>query len=725
MGANLDPTNVEALEKSVNDSAERVSTIWVSFLLFGLYLVIAAGGTTHRKLFLEEPVRLPALNIDLPLVGFFLIAPLLFVIFHAYVLVQVLLLARTAAAYDDAVERTFPLASDRARVRQRLANTLFAQIFAGSPREREGVLGVLLRLMAWLTLAFGPIVVLLTLEVMFLPYHDIGATGIHRSLVAIDLILVLLLWPAALDAKQGVVWRTLMKYSPALLIALGLFVIALLASFPTERHSDWFRSAEEARAECNGLRWFRFSDRLILSRESFVDQKKLQDIQTLANERGLKKAYLGGRMQGVRERDLSCARFDSVDLRRADFNGANLQGAEFFDTDLRGASLAAANLSGVEFRGFGNNLQETNFSVARLRGADLSFADLRGANLDGAMLQGAKLRGAMLQGARLTGAWLQGADLSGASLQGADLRAAQLQGANLSEASLQGANLGPYDFTGRVDDYTTHFLGDLPSPFADRFVVGGISAAYKVWDINKNYEKDEWRAIKLEVQLAGADLNRADLHGAMLTRARLEGADLTKAQLQSADLSEAQLAGARLDGASLALADLRQAYLWRATGAQCSDAQVVEPQVEVSSTAADLERFIQRSILDVPEPSKHKVEATLRARLVSETTEEQAYEKIWLNCEANVLSRSEWEKRRAADLIALGCGVGRNQKNSKYVANAMAVRFQLPTQPPSPHDRAIISGILGLDKPCSGATELDEDTKEALRTLLRSGSDSQ
>jgi hypothetical protein len=75
------------------------------------------------------------LNIDLSLIGFYTLAPLLFVIFHVYVLVQVLLLARTAAVYNEAVERTFPATSDRTRVRQRLANTLFAQIFAGSPES--------------------------------------------------------------------------------------------------------------------------------------------------------------------------------------------------------------------------------------------------------------------------------------------------------------------------------------------------------------------------------------------------------------------------------------------------------------------------------------------------------------------------------------------------------------------------------------------------------------
>src|SRR5215208_6663190 len=117
MAEKLDPFDVAALERSLNDSAVRVSTIWVSFLIFSLYLLVAAATVEHRQLFLAEPVKLPVLNIDLPLWGFFFLTPILFVILHAYVLLQVLLLARTAAAYNEAVERSIAMAADNARVR--------------------------------------------------------------------------------------------------------------------------------------------------------------------------------------------------------------------------------------------------------------------------------------------------------------------------------------------------------------------------------------------------------------------------------------------------------------------------------------------------------------------------------------------------------------------------------------------------------------------------------
>src|SRR5262245_20637527 len=147
MATELDPFDVEALERSLNESAARVSAIWVSFLVFGLYLIIAVGSVTEPQLFRNDPIKLPVLNVDLPVWGFFFVAPVLFVIFHCYLLVQVLLLRRTAAAYNELVEHSPLSTTDRARIRQRLANSLFTQIFAGSPNERESILGDLLRFM--------------------------------------------------------------------------------------------------------------------------------------------------------------------------------------------------------------------------------------------------------------------------------------------------------------------------------------------------------------------------------------------------------------------------------------------------------------------------------------------------------------------------------------------------------------------------------------------------
>ena len=94
-----DTKEAEALAAALNHSAERVQTLWFSFLTFMIYLAVATGTTTHRMLFLESPLNLPVLNIALPLLGFYILTPIIFVVFHFYMLLNFVLLARTAKSF--------------------------------------------------------------------------------------------------------------------------------------------------------------------------------------------------------------------------------------------------------------------------------------------------------------------------------------------------------------------------------------------------------------------------------------------------------------------------------------------------------------------------------------------------------------------------------------------------------------------------------------------------
>ena len=472
MADKVDPFDVAALERAVNDSAGRVSTIWVSFLLFALYLVISAGTITHRQLFLEDPVKLPVLNIDLPLWGFFFLAPILFVIFHAYVLLQVLLLGRTAAAYNAAVDKAVKPPSGNASIRQRLANTLFAQIFAGSPRERQGPIGLLLRLMAWITLAIAPVLVLLVFQFKFLPYHSHVVTWSHRLLVLIELATVFLLWPMALDAARDLDWRRVLLQPFSLVSALLVIVLSLsVATFPGEPHVNLFTGRPLHAVDCS--RWIpEVIDRLDVRNEQLVDTEKLARIERDAATKGLLPSE-GERTRNFAKRDLACGTFTSADLRRANFNQVEASGAAFDSAWLQGADFSQARLRQTNF--FEAHLQQADFGTAELQGSFLRFAELQGAfffisKLQGANLQDSDSKGAyfataMLQGASLDRAELQGAtfwsapdpahfigparlegaSLDAAKLQGADLRGTSLRGASLDDAQLQGADLDGSD----------------------------------------------------------------------------------------------------------------------------------------------------------------------------------------------------------------------------------------------------------------------------------------
>lgn len=448
MARELNPFDVEALERSVNDSAVRVSTIWISYLVFGLYLAIAAGGVTHRQLLLEEPTKLPVVDIELHLWSFFLLAPILFVLFHFYVLLQVLLLARTTAAYNKAIRREGLTSEGDSSLRQRLANTLFAQVLAGSEREREGMVGSALKLIAWLTLAICPVLVLLVFQFKFLPYHSHPATWIHRLLILIDLSLVILIWPLVLDPKRDADWRRLIRY-PLLIASVGLVICVSIgvATFPGELHTNLFKGTPITDV-CDRAALFVYFDRLDLPGVVVVDADKFAKIESATNARHV-RAFAGEPTRDFRFRDLRCGDFSNADMRgvdlrgaqlsRAEFNGAQLQGARFDNADFENAGLYFANLEEASLSYTvlnGGRLRE-----AQMRNAELDLAKLQGADLARTALQGASLIYADLEAAELDGAQLQGAHLLGANLKAASLQATQLQGANLSQANLQGANL--------------------------------------------------------------------------------------------------------------------------------------------------------------------------------------------------------------------------------------------------------------------------------------------
>jgi uncharacterized protein YjbI with pentapeptide repeats len=624
-----DPFDVKELQSAVNDSATRVSAIWVSFIVFALYLLVAATTVTQKQLLLAEPVKLPVLNIDLPLWGFFFLAPILFVIFHLYTLLQVLLLGRTTAAYNASVEPLKLSSKADISLRQRLANTLLAQIFAGSPREREGFIGWLMRAIVWITLAIAPILVVLAFQFSFLPYHSHFVTWSHRLLILAELLAFFLIWPLALDAQKNFQWpnvganlnrltviplqlfgpkevrheaRLWLREHALLLLACILYLLIplSLATFPGEPHVNLFTVEAWSSVQCK--RWvqqdfnlidLRF-DRLILPRVDVVDYAKLERIEEATKKAG-EEPFQGERTYVLRKRDLNCGDFSNADLRRVDLSGSSLRGARLFQTRLQGGLLSDTYLQTANL--VGAALQHANLINAELQGAWLNSAELQGTHLAFAKLQGAKLIAARLEGARLNDTELQGTDMNSAWLQGADLSSAWLQGAELKLTHLQGAKLH-------------------------------------------------------EAKLQGADLQYADL----------QGADLTGAWLAGADFSEASLDHSVLGNASI----------WRTQNATCTNARIANLQIDnvigksdfgnpIPATGNAIARFIERSIAQIPDAgTKARAAELMRNGLVIDPANDdtEAIVKVWNDCkkaETSTMPQGTFDEQHVAILRKLAC----------------------------------------------------------------------
>src|SRR5690348_6786716 len=188
--------DVGELQKSLNEASSKAFVLWTTFITFQLYLMIAFGSVTHRNLFLEDPIKLPILGVDLSLVGFFVVAPAVLVIFHFYVFLQILALAKKATDYTSLVDAVALDPKSNQLLRQRSDSFLILQFLVGPEEQRSGLTGTSLRLIAWITLVGAPVLILLQGEITFLPYHLVWVVWLERIAIVLDLAIIWSFWNA-------------------------------------------------------------------------------------------------------------------------------------------------------------------------------------------------------------------------------------------------------------------------------------------------------------------------------------------------------------------------------------------------------------------------------------------------------------------------------------------------------------------------------------------------
>src|SRR5947209_2430951 len=195
MANSINAKNLDALERAVNDLAGKSSGLWLSFVTLATYLIIATGSVTHVKLLAEEPLTLPVLNVDLPLLGFFVVGPAFFLLFHFFLFLQLQGLSYKIGDYNEILREQVSSENERRLIRQRLDSFVFVQLLAGPRERREGYGSSLLQLMAWITMVGLPLATLMYIDFTFLPYHSEPVTWGHRAFICGDLALIWGFWP--------------------------------------------------------------------------------------------------------------------------------------------------------------------------------------------------------------------------------------------------------------------------------------------------------------------------------------------------------------------------------------------------------------------------------------------------------------------------------------------------------------------------------------------------
>jgi uncharacterized protein YjbI with pentapeptide repeats len=516
------PVNPYSLLDAVNASSDTAHMGWLLFLGLMTYLTIAVAGVSHKDLLLQTPVALPILQVSIQQVQFFQFAPVLLVLLHMGVVSQLVLVAKKTLEFDSAVQllesterRTHPL-------RLELHNFFFVQAIAGPHRSR--VMSMFLHGMSWLTLVVLPVVLLLFIQIRYLPFHDAAITWVHRLALVADIIVLITIGIFLLRGESSfglAVGRTARERPISFVMTATVFLATtffafFVATIPGETLDRMSRGIMgQPTAADTGKTGTGPRVGAAEAKPNFMVGFTLPFLKTRSDgslfgvfHRNLIATDLdfsgkSGETVSLRGRDLRYAKLDRSNLASADLTGADLDGASLIATDLNGAKLQCADLNELI-------LSENRAAAvcASARGANFTRASLKGARMSGIDMQSAKFEEAQMEGAELAYAVLTGGNFSSAHMERVDMTGGvHAEGANFLIASLQGA-----DLTGAL--------------------------------------------------LHGSDFSSAAMQGAMLSHAQLYGAALRDADLEGADLSQTKLQGADLTGAKMRASDLRGANIW-------------------------------------------------------------------------------------------------------------------------------------------------------------------
>ncbi len=514
--------DLEAIKKTVEDAASVSGGLWLSYLLALFYLATATGAVTHTDLFLENPVKLPFFNLELPLKAFFVLAPLLFVVIHIYTLTYFVILSSKARWYHDELHRQIAEEDDpasavsvrardvRERLQRQLPANIFVQFLAGPAEIRRSAFGLLLKTVAWTTLVISPVLLLLLMQLQVLAYHSRAITWAIRLLLLVDLAVVWWLWHIILlgQGEFREMRRTVSKIGTIVGTFASVSVLVFswgLATFPGETietvlggwrpFRDIDAQGKTIHLSLHDALFHRHISPTTRRRGILSDTLVLPvfDINAELKAPPPTRTDIHRFVFHARGRDLRGAVFDYAILSNIDFEGAHLEEASLARADLKSASLYCAHMQGASL--YYAELQNTSFYAADLRGAELRFVSGQGAVLEGAHLEGATLVGSHFEGASFRSAYLAAAGLMGAHLEeasfermalggeciddeaykrqvqhGVDLRAANLSGAHLDGASLRGAQLEGASLKDATLDQT-----DLSGAFLWRTDLSGVT----------------------------------------------------------------------------------------------------------------------------------------------------------------------------------------------------------------------------------------------------------
>ena len=427
-------------------SLQFVKNRMIFFILFCVYALLNVLATTDKNIYMLDSVKMPLLNIELPLISFYIVIPLFLLALQFNLLYMM-------HSHRELLQNAH---KNSARELKNFPKGLYEGALLHS---NNAFLYKIVKLFLYLIVFYSPIAVLIAFYLRFGDYQNFALSSWHLILLILSVAVISLFADVfEFEGERRAVSIILKYLSIAFLISiisgLALYHYKILHRIDksdfTEKDIKFFEKFHSELKETGlGIEELLYP-RLVIENEVLIPyDKELLTLLSNLKESNDTKLLMSNIPFKQSHRNFRLAKFGHSIMVKTDFKGAHLEGANlwyaelqgsnFMDAKLTSASLEYANLQGSDFEDA--NLTSADLEYAKLQRAHLSFAKLQGADLREANLQRANLSDAELQGADLRKANLQGAYLSDANLQGVHLCRAELQGANLSDANLQGASL--------------------------------------------------------------------------------------------------------------------------------------------------------------------------------------------------------------------------------------------------------------------------------------------
>jgi len=436
-------TKSEKLEEIVKNSTEAVRHLFFFYLAWLIYVLVLVLSTTDKMLLLaNEGLKLPIVDLNVPLIGFYIVIPLFVIAIHIHLLINLEShqnkLLKWQQAWGGSIAR----------------EKIHLLLFNLSTLDGESSLKYWINLASSIFYVYlGP----LTLAIIFWRFADYQSGYIsiwHLLMLLIDICFVIRVNQAfinnASDSSQlqnG--WIKIVAWGFITLVMTLKIIAVTWVDFTEDNAFASQSKLVDSKYEkfvktpfCYITHWLHIDFLDCFGITNNIFWKIIPHISIPPGEKLLPLEYKPSALEtsAISKEDPELSHFNHRDvsielsgrsLRMAFLGSAVLPNVGLTNARLQGATLVLALLENSDLKYAG--LQNANLQLSHLEDADLHGSYLQNADLANASLIKTRLTNADLENAKLEDVKWAGAYLLGAKLNKADLEKALSQGAVLEE----------------------------------------------------------------------------------------------------------------------------------------------------------------------------------------------------------------------------------------------------------------------------------------------------